>query len=243
MAHLATHHRKKAILEDIAQEQDRRAGESMIQQTVAGIKRSELQQQVDLLKAQELAAQQAREIRELEAEAQQQGNPTSSLQQPQQQVPELSFEERIEQMDAPRRHKDFVLAHPELCFDEDLNKKVQAIHEELLARNVEPYGDTYFDEIETRMGYRTEPEVPEVDELEDVPADELVLPLTRRGYSAPVSRDVPTSDRNRRYEGSFGLTAAQREAAKIAGCSEEEYRKGLEMLNYQKSLGNYGGQP
>jgi len=57
--------------------------------------------------------------------------------------------------------------------------------------------------------------------------------------SAPVSREVPTSTPNRQ-NGKITLTAAQVEAAKMAGITPAEYAKQLQKLTEMKSNGTYG---
>jgi hypothetical protein len=71
------------------------------------------------------------------------------------------------------------------------------------------------------------------------------IPLSTRGYSAPVSRQMPSSyDELRsgvRSGGAITLGAAEKEAAKIAGVSEEEYAYQLLRLQEFKRNGHYGG--
>jgi len=55
-----------------------------------------------------------------------------------------------------------------------------------------------------------------------------------------VSREVPNSSGNR-SDGRIRLTAAQKEAAKIAGVPESEYAKQLMELHRRKQMGDYTG--
>jgi hypothetical protein len=57
--------------------------------------------------------------------------------------------------------------------------------------------------------------------------------------SAPVSRTIPSADRDRIATDprSVRLTPAQREAAKIAGISEAEYARGLIGIEQEKREG------
>jgi hypothetical protein len=72
------------------------------------------------------------------------------------------------------------------------------------------------------------------------------MPLSTRGYSAPVSRETPSSyeDLQRGMRGGNGtitLGNAEKEAARIAGVSEEEYARQLVRLRDLKRDGFYGG--
>ncbi len=68
---------------------------------------------------------------------------------------------------------------------------------------------------------------------------------SRPPVSAPPSRETPSwsngspSSRSSRIT----LTPQQKEAARIAGISEEDYARGLTRLAQEKSKGHYGGQP
>ena len=59
--------------------------------------------------------------------------------------------------------------------------------------------------------------------------------------SAPVSRDIPSSN-GTRQSGVVKLTPAQREAAKVAGITETEYAKQYARLLEEKANGNYRDQ-
>ena len=58
-------------------------------------------------------------------------------------------------------------------------------------------------------------------------------------YSAPVSREVPDSTYHTERQGRITLTAPQKEAAKIAGCSEVVYAAQLGELERRKKDGYY----
>ena len=60
--------------------------------------------------------------------------------------------------------------------------------------------------------------------------------------SAPPSREVPTSN-GARGSSRVTLSPQQKEAARIAGISIEDYARHLIRLNEEKASGNYGGSP
>jgi hypothetical protein len=60
--------------------------------------------------------------------------------------------------------------------------------------------------------------------------------------SAPPSRETPTSN-GARGSSRVTLSPAQKEAARIAGVSIEDYARHLIRLNEEKASGNYGGAP
>lgn len=68
-------------------------------------------------------------------------------------------------------------------------------------------------------------------------------PSPRAIYSGAPTRSVPTGDYNAASgSGRITLSREQKEAARIAGCSEETYARNLLRLHQEKSIGNYGGQ-
>lgn len=132
--------------------------------------------------------------------------------------------------------KQWLLAHPEYIRDEKKNRKIAVIHDDLTDEGIVPYSPQYFDLAEQRLGMR-----PVKPEVEEVVEEDKPIQSERRIYSAPPSRDVPTSSGRR--EDSVTLNAAQKEAAKIAGITEKEYALQVRKLKNEKMNGNYGGAP
>ncbi len=144
-----------------------------------------------------------------------------------------SLEARLNRTALPYVAKQWLLAHSEYVLDEKKNRKISSMHDDLLDEGIEPYSAKYFEIAEQRLGLRPTPK-PEV-EVEDEP-----IQSQRRIYSAPPSREVPSSS-GKREGGSITLTPLQKEAAKIAGITEKDYAIQVLRLRQEKMNGNYGG--
>jgi len=134
----------------------------------------------------------------------------------------------------PPLAKQWLRSHPEYLSDARKNAKIQNLHWDVVEEGHAPYSEGYFEVMEQRLGMRPVPKK-EV-EVEDEPVN------ARAVYSAPPTRDVPTSE-GKRSGTTLTLTAAQKEAAKISGITEAEYVKNLLKLREEKANGNYGGAP
>jgi hypothetical protein len=164
---------------------------------------------------------------------------------------EPSVEERINALNLPEHAREFIRKHETLVTDEAVNARATAVHDELLAEGHRAYGPSYMREMETRMF--GEPEADDTAKHDALLVSRRVqrnapqpdMPLSPRGYSAPVSRETPSTfedlQRGSRGGNSITLGPAEKEAAKIAGVSEAEYAYQLVRLRDLKRDGFYGG--
>jgi len=100
----------------------------------------------------------------------------------------------------------------------------------------EQYSAEYFDSLEQKLGMHQTPKLEE-SEVDEEP----VAPTRKAPVSAPPSREALNASGKRNSR--ITLTMQQKEAARIAGISEEDYAKGLMRLSQEKLNGNYGGAP
>lgn len=129
----------------------------------------------------------------------------------------------IERSGLPERAKAWLREHPEYISDTRKNARLNYLHHEAVeGQGLTAYSDPYFDWIEGQL-------TPRQEERREQQRGAVV--------SAPVSREVPTGGSQR--PGDVRLTAAQREAAKIAGVSEKDYALHLAKLTELKANGQY----
>lgn len=132
--------------------------------------------------------------------------------------------------------KDWIRAHPEVVTDDSLRNLMTAGHYEALGMGLKPNTQEYFGHIETKLGYGEGGSnfQPEVQRQETTPQ---YRPQGRTPMaSAPVSRSAsPTVSRNGNRM-SVTLTPAMREAAEIAGMTEEEYAAEMVRLANQGKI-------
>jgi hypothetical protein len=163
---------------------------------------------------------------------------------------EPTLDERIDALaDIPPHAREWIRQHDSVVTDEATNAKATALHSELLADGHRAYGPSYMREMEARLF--PEPEPDDSSKRDGLlaarraqrSAPQADMPLSSRGYSAPVSREAPSSyDDLRagvRSAGQITLGTAEKEAAKIAGVSETEYAAQLLRLRQLKSEGFY----
>ena len=175
------------------------------------------------------------------------GVASSDVQQPRHQS-ELVEADPLDAIDMPPLAKDWLRRNPKYMYDADENAKIGVVHKALLAEGYEPYTAPYFAEVEQRLEASAVDRV--IDEARAAPVEEyetgnsrIRISPKRVGYSAPPSREVPSSDGRRYDDGRITLTVAQKEAAAIAGISQEEYAAQVLRLQQEKANGNYtGGQ-
>lgn len=141
----------------------------------------------------------------------------------------------LENFNLPDRAKTWLRQHESYLTDPRKNAKLQSLHWDVLDEGHEPYSQDYFESLEQHLGLRQKEQIVNKEDQDDEPQ-------TRgRIVSAPVSREVPTGssgERNSRVT----LSAAQLDAAKIAGITPKEYAEQLLKLREHKSNGMYGGQ-
>jgi hypothetical protein len=165
---------------------------------------------------------------------------------------EPSVEQRIDALNLPEHARDFIRKHETLVTDEAVNAKAQELHKELLADGHRAYGPSYMREMEARLFGEPEPEPDDTAKRDALlvarrtqrNAPQSDMPLSSRGYSAPVSREAPSSYEDlqrgmRSGSGSITLGPAEKEAAKIAGVSEAEYAFQMVRLRDLKRDGFY----
>lgn len=150
----------------------------------------------------------------------------------------VTQDDLVEKSGLPFRAKEWLRQHPEYLTNNRKNAQIQAMHWTVVDEGHEPYSQEYFESLETHLGMRQS-----AAQQNDVEED--VQPTRRASavVSAPVSRETPSSSGNGDRPGRITLSAAQKEAAKIAGISEAEYAKNVIRLRNEKANGNYtGGQ-
>jgi hypothetical protein len=169
-------------------------------------------------------------------------------------------------LEIPPLAMSWLREHPAYLTDPRLNARLQALHWEVVDQGFEPYGEKYFEEINDRLGEGPKITPPTaVDRVlaearaASIPDDDgdddgrylksasgnlLAVGSRKVSVSAPPSREVPsTSGTRNRDNGRVTLTTAEKEAAKIAGVSQEEYALQKLRLLEAKARGDYGGQP
>src|SRR5882724_4385608 len=145
--------------------------------------------------------------------------------------------DRLEGLNLPSLAKSWLRKHPEYIDNPRKNAKIQSLHHDAVEdEGLEAYSQPYFDWIEGQLGWHQKEQIVNKEEPDDEPQ-------TRgRIVSAPVTREVPTNSSGDR-PGRITLSAAQLDAAKIAGITPKEYAEQLLKLREHKSNGMYGGQP
>lgn len=141
--------------------------------------------------------------------------------------------DQLDQTNLPQRAKEWLRAHPEYLNDPRKNAKLQALHWDVKDETGEEFTDRYFTRVEELLGMR------KAQQREDYEDDPPVRQERRSApVSAPVSREAPaTSGGKVNSTSQVRLTAAQREAAKLAGITEAEYAKNLIKMNQAKTDG------
>jgi hypothetical protein len=144
--------------------------------------------------------------------------------------------DEIDALNLPQAAKDWARRHPEVLYDPRTNAAVQMHHYAVLDEGHEEYSPSYFDSLEKKMSFKPMPEASSPQTLEQAFPQETAPiersgPHFKRGYSAPVNRQLPSSyeqvQSGRRSGGQITLTAAQKEACRISNCDEETYARNL----------------
>lgn len=137
----------------------------------------------------------------------------------------------------PPTAKEWLRAHPEYMTDPRKNAKIQALHWDVLDEGHQAFSTDYFESLERHLGLR---EADDDDEQQEVIVVQQPKPKTKTApVSAPVSRDAPGGSNRVIQNGQIRLTAAQVEAAKIAGLTPKEYAQQLQKLMDAKAEGRY----
>jgi DNA-binding protein YbaB len=133
--------------------------------------------------------------------------------------------------------KDWIRAHPEVVTDDTLRNLMTGAHYEALGMGLKPNTQEYFGHIENKLGYGDGGTVYQPEMQQRAEPTPQYRPQGRTPMaSAPVSRSAsPTVSRNGNRM-SVTLTPAMREAAEIAGMSEEEYAAEMVRLANQGKI-------
>jgi hypothetical protein len=171
---------------------------------------------------------------------------------PDEPAPEPSLDERIDALNLPPHARDWVRQHDSVVTDEATNAKARHLHEQLLAQGHHAYSADYMRQMEIGLGF-AEPEADDTtreaalavarNAQRRAPPELEERPLSRLGYSAPVSREYGPSSydelRSGTRGGSVTLSMAEKEAARIANISETEYAAQKLRLENLKREGFY----
>lgn len=148
----------------------------------------------------------------------------------------LSVEQQIDSVTAlSPSQREWLKAHPDAWTDQRKNMRLQGAHVEAEDQGLTPGTKKYFEYLEERLGYRKpEPDVDDDDEEDRPPPRKERRTLV----SAPVSRDVPSSNGGKSRT-KITLTPKQLEAAQIAGIAPEVYARNMLKLQDMKEEGYY----
>lgn len=125
------------------------------------------------------------------------------------------------------RAQDWVRAHPEVVTDTYRNAELVYTHQKALRQGIREGSDDYFAYMTREMGYGgAQPR----QETQEEPRAAERSRASSSAPAAPVSREVPSSDGVSRKPGTIRLTAAEREAADIAGIPYLEYARERDRL-------------
>ena len=160
-------------------------------------------------------------------------------QEPQQQP--QTVEEVIAASGLPERAQRWLLAHPDYVRDAQKNAHIQGLHYAAAHQaGGDAFSDLYFSKLEDLLGLKqatngngvqqpVRPAVPR----QAAPVRQYVGPPV----SAPPTRESPSMTTGRPFTKRAPLTAAQREAARYSGVSDDEYSKQVELMERMKAAG------
>ncbi len=148
-------------------------------------------------------------------------------------------EQIIEGSGLPENAKDWLRAHSEYVTDPILNAEMQRKHYVAEHQAGSEFTERYFDRMEILLGLKQEAQ-PSSNGQSAPSAPRNSAPPRRAPagppVSAPPTREVP-SFRTGKPARPMQLTAEQREAARFAGVSEEEYQRQAEKLERLRASG------
>jgi len=155
-------------------------------------------------------------------------------------APEKTVEQLIDELGASDAKKTFLREHPR--FVGDLEPLARFAYRRAIAAGITDDTPELFDAIERDVdsmlrGAATVPTETNV-RIRTTPPP---APPPRRSppVSAPISREAPSYSGSPAKRGQVQLSAAQREAARIAGVDEFTYAKNLTELERRKAAGMY----
>jgi hypothetical protein len=144
----------------------------------------------------------------------------------------------------PESAKAWLRGHPEYVTDPVKNAHVQKMHVVAEYQAGEAFSPAYYARMDALLGFKQgngngaqQPSAPT--------APRNSAPVRKQQYAAPVSapptREVPSMSTGRAPRPTQ-LTAAQREAARFAGISDEEYGAQLRKMEQMKAAGMLDGR-
>jgi hypothetical protein len=133
----------------------------------------------------------------------------------------------LENVNLPDSAKNWLRAHPDFLTDSRKNAKIQALHYDVVDEGHAPFSTAYFESLEQHLGMRKASAAGAGDGGGSI-------------VSAPVTRDGPASSGGGGRQTRITLTKEQKDAAKMAGITEQEYAKNLIKMNELKANGSYG---
>ncbi len=137
-----------------------------------------------------------------------------------------------EQVRMPERVQRWIDDHQHLMRDPDKLADLQYLHRKAMRQGIKLDSDEYLEFIEVGAGLKQPEEKVDTKKKEEAEVPDKKVPV-----SAPVSRETTTNSGG----GVIRLSAAQREAARVAGVSEKVYAENLVKINQMKANGSYGG--
>lgn len=161
-----------------------------------------------------------------EFEARRQSNPQKEKPS---QISTDPFETSIQAL--PDEAKNWLRGHRDYMTDPRKNARIQALHWDVLDAGHKAFSKEYFDDLEVKLGMREAPKVVKKED-EDDEIDGAVV-------SAPVSREAVSPSTGKTISTRVTLSAAEREAAKLAGIDEITYAKQKLKLAQMKEEGHY----
>lgn len=139
----------------------------------------------------------------------------------------------------PQRVQRWLQRHPDYMSDPKKNDKLRAFHWDVIDEGHDFDSDEYIESMETKLGLRKAQASEEEEIVEETPVRQVQKRSPQ--VSAPVSRESTSNSGTQSNK--INLSAAQREAAKVAGVTEKVYAENLKKMNEMKANGSYGGQP
>jgi hypothetical protein len=140
----------------------------------------------------------------------------------------------------PESAKTWLRGHPEYVTDPVKNAQVQKMHVIAEYQAGEAFSPAYYARMDALLGEAQpsngkQPSAPTAPRKAAPPR--MAVPV-----SAPPTREPPSMATGRPQGGPVRLTAAQREAARFAGISDEEYGAQLRKMEQMKAAGMLDGR-
>jgi hypothetical protein len=161
----------------------------------------------------------------------------------QQQAP--TVEQIISASGLPERMQSWLRQHPHYVTDPARNMQLQKMHNVAEYQAGGEWSDMYYERLEHLLGLRQAPRPSGNGYQSPPPAVQRRspdrAPVRQQApsvpFSAPPTREAPSMTTGRAPTRQAPLTPAQREAARFAGISEQEYATQLEKMERLKASG------